>query len=132
MMMVMMMMTLLVGDAGVFARRISGRVVRREVGGALALGPGADPIIVTVTGLVQSLLATEGRVIRLRACTLVKIRPGLTVVSVQSSPALRRTAVETRHGVAVRRGPVTIVLAASLAVPSENEEEHEQLSTYKL
>lgn len=100
MMMMMVVMTLLVGDAGVFAGWISGDVADDQFR-AVAFGVVVTAEVLSVSWFIQGLLATERRMIGLVAGGLVQILPGLAVVPIQTSSALRGTAVETGDGVAI-------------------------------
>lgn len=114
MMMVMVVVTLLVGDAGVLAGRISGDVAYDQLR-AVALGIVAAEVL-SVSWFIQGLLATERRMAGLVTGGLVQVLPGLTVVPIQTSPALRRAAVEAGHSVAVGRRTMTVMLTASSTV----------------
>lgn len=126
-MMVMMMSLLVRISRSVALTRVSiandqFRTISFDVGAAVA-------IVVSVTGLVECLLTSQRRVIR--ACAgradfltgrrLVKIFPSLTIVAVQTTSTTRRSAVETRDGVAVGRGSMPIVLASSTSVSARDE-----------
>jgi hypothetical protein len=86
MMMMMVMMTLLVGDAGMFAGWISGDVADNQFR-AVAFGVITAEVL-SVSWFIQGLLATERRMIGLVAGGLVQILPGLAVVPIQTSSAL--------------------------------------------
>lgn len=114
MMMMMVMVTLLVGDAGVLAGRVSGYVAYDQLR-AVALGVVAAEVL-SVSWFIQGLLATERRMTSLVAGGLVQVLPGLTVIPIQTSSTLRGAAVEAGYGVAVGRRTVTIMLTASSTV----------------
>lgn len=114
MMMVVMVMTLLIGDAGLLARRVRGDVADDQLR-AVALGVVTAEVL-PVPWFIQGLLAAERRMAGLVAGGLVQVLPGLAIIPVQAAPTLRGTAVEAGDGVAVGGGAVTIVLAAPSAV----------------
>jgi len=114
MVMMMMMVTLFVGDASVFARWIGSDITDDQFW-AIALGIVTAEIL-SVSWFIQGLLATEWRMTGLMTSGFVQIFPGLTVVAVQATSALRRTAVETGDSITIGRCTVTIMLAASSAV----------------
>ena len=119
-MVVVMMMTLLVGDAGLLAGWVCGDVAHNQFR-AIPFGVVAT-VIFSVSWFIQGLLATEGRMTGFLAGCLVQIFPSLTVVSVQASSTLRRTAAETGHGVAIRGCTVPVMLAASATTSVRTEE----------
>lgn len=73
-------MALLVGDAGVFAGRISRDVAYDQLR-AVAFGVVATEVL-SVSWFIQGLLATERRMTGLVAGGLVQVLPGLTVVPI--------------------------------------------------
>lgn len=85
MMMMVMVMTLLVGDAGVFVRRISGDVADDQFR-TVAFGVVTAEVL-SVSRFIQGLLTTEWRMIRLVAGGLVQILPGLAIIPIQTSSA---------------------------------------------
>lgn len=87
MVMMMMVMTLLVRDAGVLARWVGSDVADDQLR-AVALGVVTAEVL-SVSWFIQGLLATERRMIGLVTGGLVQILPGLTVVSIQATSALR-------------------------------------------
>lgn len=128
--MVMVMVVSLLVGAAVALAGVGGAVADDELG-AVALDAGGSaasvPVIVTVARLVEGLLAAQGRVVArttgghlLAGRRLVQVLPGLAVVAVQAAPATRRATVEARHGVAVGRCPVPVVLTPSAAVPEDD------------
>lgn len=100
MMMMVMMMTLLIGDAGMFARWICGDITDDQLR-AVALGVVTAEVL-PVSWFIQGLLATKRRMTTgLVAGGFVQILPGLAIIPIQASSALRGTAVETGDGIAI-------------------------------
>jgi hypothetical protein len=126
---VVVVVPLLVGAAAVVALgSVSGDVADDELG-AVALDAAvvarAVPVIVPVGGLVEGLLAPQGRVVApgdlLPGRRLVEVLPGLTVVTVQATSTPGRAAVEASHGVAVGGGSVPVMLTTPAAIPGARE-----------
>lgn len=79
----------------------------------------AVAVVVPVAWLVQGLLTPQVVLARgvcgylLSGGRLVKVLPGLAVIPVETASATGGATVEARHRVAIRRGSVTVVLAAT-------------------
>jgi len=99
MMMMVMMMTLLIGDAGVLARWICGDITDDQLRAVAFSVVTAE--VFPVSWFIQGLLATKRRMTGLVASGFVQILPGLAIISIQPSSTLRGTAIKTGDGIAI-------------------------------
>lgn len=123
MVMMVMMMAFLLGCIRLLCWNIVDdefRTVAFRVVVVVAIVAAAE--ILSVSRFVHGLFASKWRVIRFVARCLMKVLPGLAIVAIQTSSALGRAAVEARDGVAVRRGSVSVVFAASATIPGKWKE----------